>query len=52
MAVVEVAVGAVQDQELVEMVIVVVVIVVEMILEGNTRWITTRRTGVIGMAAT
>ena len=52
MAAVEVAVGVVQVQELVEMVIVVMVIAVEMILEGNTRWITIHRTGVIGMAAT
>jgi putative ubiquitin-RnfH superfamily antitoxin RatB of RatAB toxin-antitoxin module len=49
---VEVAVAAAQDQELAEMVIAVVATVVEMILEGSIRWITIRRTGVIGMAAT
>jgi putative ubiquitin-RnfH superfamily antitoxin RatB of RatAB toxin-antitoxin module len=49
---VEVAVAAAQDQELAEMAIAVVATVVEMILEGSIRWITIRRTGVIGMAAT
>jgi hypothetical protein len=47
-----VAVAAAQDQELAEIVVAVVATVVEMILEGSIRWITIRRTGVIGMAAT
>jgi hypothetical protein len=50
--VVEAVVGAAQDQELAEIAIAVMVAVVEMILEGNIRWITIRRTVVIGMAAT
>jgi hypothetical protein len=50
--VVEVVVGAAQDQELAEIAIAVMVAVVEMILEDNIRWITIRRTVVIGMAAT